>query len=124
VNETDKDLGLDVVGWKDFPDGNISKIEIFMQCATGENWEGKRGECILGDWGKILCCSNDRLRGLAIPYVIANEREWKRSVSDLIFMDRLRIASVLKDMDIPDEEFHWWNWCKKRIKQARESLLK
>ncbi len=122
MNETDKDLGLDVVGWKDFPDGNSSKVEIFMQCATGEDWEGKRGECNIVAWNRIISCSNDRLKGFAIPYVIGEEREWKRIVNDLIFMDRVRIASILKNKKIPDEEFCWWDWCEDRLKKVENNL--
>lgn len=122
VNATDKDLGLDVAGWRTFPDRRISKLEIFIQCATGEDWEENKGEeCNLGIWQSILCCSNDRMRGLAIPYIVADEVEWRRAAWTLIFLDRLRIASVLRSKPIPDNEYHWWRWCRKRIGRGRKS---
>jgi len=120
VNDTDKDLGLDVVGWRDFPDRYISKVEVYMQCATGENWTTKKYECDLQVWDSILKCSNDRLKGLAVPYVVAGGEEWKRAAWGLLFMDRLRIASILSGRELPDNEYNWWEWCCERIKVARE----
>lgn len=120
VNDTDKDLGLDVAGWKDFPDRYISKLEVYMQCATGENWTIKKNECDLQVWDSILKCSNDRLSGLAIPYVVAEGEEWKRAAWGLLLMDRLRIASVLSNRELPKNEHNWWRWCSERIKLGRE----
>jgi len=120
VNDTDKDLGLDVAGWKDFPDRYISKLEVYMQCATGENWTTKKSQCDLSVWDSILKCSNDRLKGLAIPYVVAEGEEWKRSALGLLFMDRLRIASVLSGRELPNNEYNWWRWCRERIRLGRE----
>lgn len=116
VNATDKDLGLDVVGWHDFPDKRKSKLEVFMQCATGDDWEGKRCQCDLSEWQGILFCTNDRLRGLAIPYVVADEREWKRAIYGLLFMDRVRISSAINAGDLPERT--WADWCKARIKEV------
>ena len=120
VNDTDKDLGLDVAGWKNFSDGYLSKIEVYMQCATGENWSKKKEDCKLAIWDKILTCYNDRLRGLAIPYVLTGGEEWEREACGLLFMDRLRIASVLSGKKLPDDEYKWWEWCEGRIKQGRK----
>jgi hypothetical protein len=119
INDTDKDLGLDVVGWHDFPDERISKLEVFVQCATGENWESKRGECNLHEWQSILCCSNERIRGLAIPYVIADEREWRRSCWDLLFLDRLRISSVIGIKSLEKSKM-WIDWCEERIGEVNQ----
>jgi hypothetical protein len=122
VNDTDKDLGLDVVGWQDFPDKRISKLEVFVQCATGENWESKRGECNLHLWQSILCCSNERIRGLAIPYVVADEEEWKRSCWDLLFLDRLRISSVIGTKVLVKSKI-WIDWCEGRIKEVNKGVI-
>jgi len=122
VNATDKDLGLDVAGWRSFPDDRLSQLEVFMQCATGEDWEGKKADCNLNVWQAILCCSNERMRGLAIPYVVANNAEWRRAAWGLLFMDRLRIVSVLNDRVLPEQQFRWWSWCRDRIRKARQSV--
>ncbi len=120
VNDTDKDLGLDVVGWRDFPDRRISKLELFVQCATGEDWGSKRGQCDLHEWQGILWCAHDRFRGLAIPYVVADDIEWRRSVCGLLFMDRVRISSVIRDEDLPDTM--WKDWCAKRIAEVNRGI--
>ena len=124
VNATDNDLGLDVVAWKDFPDRYISKVEVYMQCGTGEDWRCKKHDCDLAKWQAVLMCSNDRLKGLAIPYVVADERMWRREAWGVLFMDRLRIASVLRDKKLPDDKYHWWRWCDERITAAREPQVK
>ena len=39
-----KDAGLDIVAWLPFPDNRSAKVIAFGQCATGDNWWGKRYE--------------------------------------------------------------------------------
>ncbi len=98
----------------------MSKVEVFIQCATGENWESKKFECNLSAWQSIIRCTNDRLLGLAIPYVIAEEREWKKSCWDLLFLDRLRISGVIGNKALPDEGKSWIDWSKARIREVNE----
>lgn len=121
VNATDKDEGLDVAAWKNFSDKYLSKLEVYMQCATGTNWRGKKEDCKLYVWEKILTCYTERVRGLAIPYVVAEGHDWNHEVCGLLFMDRLRIASVLNGRKLPDTKYNWWKWCEKRISIGRES---
>lgn len=122
VRATDKDLGLDVAGWKSFPDERISKIEVFMQCATGEGWEEKRGECVLvlNTWAGILSSSHGRLSGLAIPYTVADNEDWTRLVAGLIFMDRIRIASVISSRSYGDNSLSMRRWCKVQIRKGNQ----
>ena len=76
---TDKDLGLDVVGWKDFADGGTSKVLVYMQCATGEDWQGKRGDLDLdGVWRQIICWTTPPVKALAIPYIVRSSERWNR----------------------------------------------
>ena len=121
VNATDKDLGLDVVGWKDFNDGQRNKLQVYMQCATGENWTGKRGEPDIEIWCKILLWNMDPVRALAIPYV-ASEEEWEREGAGILLMDRLRLALLLAGMTLPDQERGWSVWCEERIATGRAAL--
>ena len=36
-----KDGGIDVISWRDHPDGMPGKIYLLGQCASGQNWESK-----------------------------------------------------------------------------------
>lgn len=124
VKATDKDLWLDVAGWKSFSDERSSKLEVFMQCATGEDWGEKRGECTLAlaAWEGIIRCSYGRLSGLAVPYIVADDEEWARTVAGLLFMDRLRIATVLSNRPLPDNAQNFQKWCKAQIKKGSQQV--
>ena len=124
VKSTDKDLGLDVVGWKDFDDGKVSKILVYMQCATGEDWLGKRSDIDLstaGVWNNIVAWTTPPVKALAIPYVVSPGVDWQRAASGLLLMDRLRISSVLPARSVSIEGFDWLEWFKSRIDVASKS---
>ena len=119
VQPTDKDLGLDVVGWKDFVDAQTSKVLVYMQCATGEDWECKRGDLDLeGRWRQIISWTTPPVKALAIPYVIPPGREWRRATPGLLLMDRLRISSVLPATSISIDGIDWRGWFKSRVDAA------
>ena len=121
VNSSDKDLGLDVVGWKNFVDGRTSKIQVYMQCATGEDWKSKRVELDLGGkWDIIMTWTLAPVRGLAIPYVVAPEREWNREAPGLLLFDRLRICSLLPTDVQATNGIDWSRWCEGRVAKVRE----
>ena len=44
VKPTDKDMGVDAVAWKPFPDGRQGQIVILGNCSTGDDWHEKLGE--------------------------------------------------------------------------------
>ena len=118
VQPTDKDLSLDVVGWKDFIDERTSKVVVYMQCATGENWKSKRNDLDLnagGWWNRIIVWAHPPLKALAIPYVIGSDDEWDRANGGLLIMDRLRICSVLSVCIQSVDESDWSEWCENRI---------
>ena len=125
VKPTDKDLGLDVVGWKDFPDEATSKILVYMQCATGEDWLGKRGDLDLstaGVWSQTIGWTTPPVKALAIPYVVPPGEDWQRATPGILLMDRLRISSVLPDCELSIEGFDLPGWFQERIKRVSISL--
>lgn len=124
INTTDQDLGLDAVAWKNFPDKYWGKLEIYMQCATGQDWESKRCDFSLPKWRTILYWPFDPVPGLAIPYVVS-KHEWERACTGVLLMDRLRIASVLKGYSFQKCKQNWQNWrdwCEYRIEQGRQQI--
>ena len=123
VRATDKDLGLDVVGWKDFDDRQISKVLVYMQCATGEDWPRKKGDLDLsmaGVWSNIMRWTTPPVKAMAIPYIVPPGDEWERETSGLLFMDRLRISSVLPARSVSAGDFDWLGWFKSRVAVASE----
>ena len=118
LRSTDKDLGLDVVGWKDFVDGMSSKLLVYMQCATGEHWLRKRGDLDLGTsgvWNQIIAWTNSPVKALAIPYVVPPGEDWQRATPGILLMDRLRISSVLPARSVSIDGIDWSGWFKSRI---------
>ena len=121
VKSTDKDLGLDVVGWKDFADGATSKVLVYMQCATGEHWLGKKGDLDLGIggvWNQTIAWTTPPVKALAIPYVVSPGDDWRRATPGLLLLDRLRISSVLPARAVSIEGFDWPAWFKSRVAHA------
>ena len=124
VRSTDKDLGLDVVGWKNFADEMASKILVYMQCATGENWLRKRGDLDLGTsgvWNQTMAWTTPPVRAMAIPYIVPPGDEWRRSTPGLLLMDRLRISSVLPAKSVSIEGIDWAGWFKARVSLASKT---
>lgn len=121
VQSTDNDLGLDVAGWKAFPDERPGKLKLFVQCATGIHWRNKKHDLDMERWKGILYMYVTPLTGMAIPYVLADETDWRRQTSGLILFDRLRISSCLDGHRLPPGH-NWAQWCKQRIREGRERL--
>lgn len=124
VKNTDKDLGLDLVAWKNFVDQRASKVLVYMQCATGNNWYSKRGDLDLsigGVWNQILGWTTPPIKGMAIPYVIPSGIEWQRATPGMLLMDRLRIASLLPPKAIRTAGFRWRKWYFERVSEAKKS---
>ena len=121
VRSTDKDLGLDVVGWKDFQDARTSKVLVYMQCATGENWFSKKGDLDLGMggvWNQTLAWTTPPVKAMAIPYIVPPGEDWQRSTPGLLLMDRLRISSVLPARSVSINGVDWVGWFKSRVATA------
>ena len=118
VKSTDKDLGLDVVGWRDFADKQTSKLLVYMQCATGRDWPNKRGDLDLstgGVWNRTISWTTPPVKALAIPYVVQPGVEWGRATPGLLLMDRLRISSVLPAKAVSVAGIDWRGWFNNRI---------
>ena len=116
---TDQDLGVDVVGWKDFSDSHNNRLQVFAQCATGEGWlEEKKGEPNLEMWSGVLLWGIDPVKALAIPYVVNNEDRWQRNMAGRLLLDRVRIASTLLGTTLNDEVVSWADWVTERVDLA------
>ena len=126
IQYTDKDLGLDVVGWRDFVDHRSSKILVYMQCATGQNWESKRGDLDLGPagiWNSTMTWSIQPVKAIAIPYIAEIGDDWTRATTGLILFDRLRLSSLLPAAHECDMYIDWTSWCESRVLAAQQQQL-
>ena len=129
IRSTDKDLGLDVVGWKDFVDSEISKLLVYMQCATGEDWPKKSGDLDLGTagvWNKTMEWTVPPVKAMAIPYVVPPGIEWERATPGVLFLDRLRITSLLPARSVSQaviaEGVDWNLWFEERKTVVANSI--
>ena len=118
VKSTDKDLGLDVVGWRNFDDCRTSKLLVYMQCATGEDWLSKKGDLDLSVWNQIMVWTVAPVKALAIPYVVSPGLDWARATPGLLLLDRLRISSMLPATTVCIDGLDWHEWFKRRVDWA------
>ena len=113
---TDQDLGVDVVGWKEFSDDHNNRLQIFAQCATGEGWlEEKKGEPNLEMWSGLLLWGTPPLRALAIPYVVNDKEKWQRNIAGRLLLDRVRIVEALRGIELREEPIPWDDWVAERV---------
>ena len=120
VLATDQDMGLDVVGWKDFADRHNNLLQIYAQCATGEGWlEEKIGEPNIEMWSGVLLWGLTPITALAVPYVASPDGLWQRRMAGRLLLDRLRIAAALDGVHLEDGPIYWADWAETRASRAR-----
>ena len=119
VLNTDKDMGLDVVGWTSFTDEHNNLLQVYAQCATGEGWlEEKSGEPNIKMWSDILFWGLDPIPALAVPYVAERDGMWQRRMAGRLLLDRLRIAVALRGQEIKDGPVQWYDWAEDRASRG------
>ena len=120
IKARDKDMGLDAVAWKPFPDRLAGQVVMFGACATGANWRGKIGELILHRWQNFVSFTVPPALLFAVPWV-PEEEDWAQiQESGYIVFDRLRaVASMGR-----------WSgnrtvntWCRKRLRETAAELI-
>ena len=97
-----KDAGLDVVVWRDFPDKRDGKLIAFGQCATGENWTGKLGDLRPRDWCKLWMNESPLVDPLATLFVPRRvDRDFWRRANGYggILFDRCRVVALTTQLD-------------------------
>jgi hypothetical protein len=119
-----KDGHLDVVAWRDFPDGAPGKLVLFGSCASGGNWRRKLTELNPGafcrKWIAGLC--SPILKTMFIPYRIGTGNlDWRDRVCDAgIIFERCRIAYWAdQDPSAWDSAAHQ-EWVAKALGRLRE----
>jgi hypothetical protein len=121
--ESLKDGGIDVIAWRNHPDGMPSKMYLLGQCASGQNWAGKSVvEYIQQLHGSWFTFEPARFStpAMFIPFIFHRDIDEDRTGSFLdavknrfwyeekrfgIIFDRLRIAHFAQVcLGVPDTE--------------------
>jgi len=115
VSSHKKDGGIDIVAWRDFPDGMPSKLYLLGQCASGDAYPSKSIKNFLGsfhgDWFTVQPASPP-IDALFIPFMLDHDLVVRKSENvdkaraghylsmarDLgVIVDRCRIAYLVED---------------------------
>jgi len=90
----DKDGGIDVLCYRQFPDKRGNYPVIFVQCATGRNWTAKRGLDVLNLWTNWIHFKARNLlsRGFAVPFALGDETFRQTQMrGNCLILDRIRL---------------------------------
>lgn len=93
--ENMKDAGLDIVAWREFPDQRASKLIAFGQCATGNDWWGKRRDLNPVSWcGSWLSKPplTFPLKMFFVPHAVPRNQWHQLGYDAGLIFDRFRIA--------------------------------
>jgi hypothetical protein len=112
---------LDVVAWRGFPDRESSKVIVFGQCATGNDWWEKRNDLQPQSWcGKWLLKhpAVPPLKAFFVPHRVPSER-WPELTFDAgVVFDRCRL-SHLANPSLPEPlREHLKAWSSKAIAEV------
>jgi len=121
-----QDDRLDLVAWRDFPDGAEGKLILVGQCASGSNWESKKREldevAFFQDW---FSDQPPSLRGgmriaLFVPHRIAKKKWIPATRRAGIIFDRCRIAYLSQtNPEFKDRE-GFCSWSSKTLAGVRQ----
>lgn len=123
TDPVDKDLGLDIITRVKFGDEGPGTLYAVVQCATGQNWEGKTGTPSFGTWGPLLMWNAPLHRMIAFPWRWDNgprqlARKSRRFEASIL--DRFRLLSGSSNPDAfltKAERAAALRWCRKMIRR-------
>lgn len=100
-----KDMTLDILFYRPFPDGRQGFPYFMVQCASGANWPKKIRDPDLNVWSNIVRPITKPMRGVAIPYC-CSERDFHQYCvkTEGLLLDRCRLlgASQVNRTWLPD----------------------
>jgi hypothetical protein len=95
-DSNDKDGGVDILCYRQFPDERGNYPAFFIQCATGSNWTDKRMINALNLWSNWIAFYSHSLisRGFAVPFAFGNETFRQTQIrGDCLVLDRIRLLA-------------------------------
>jgi hypothetical protein len=96
ILESPRWLPEDVVCHFPFPDGWGGRPRYLVQCASGENWKGKKATPKVALWEKLIDFTTKPLRGIAMPFALL-EDEFRREANDdllALLLNRHRLGAL------------------------------
>lgn len=110
-----KDDTLDVVAWKRFPDKRAGSLIMFGQCASGNDWIGKRSEmqprAFISSWID-RDFAVDCVRAFFVPHRIAMDEWEETSRKGGIAFDRCRVSFWSHGRGQLPETKQLVDWCR------------
>lgn len=119
-----QDDTLDLIAWRDFPDGQEGKLFLVGQCASGGDWEKKKreldAEAFFDDWFSERPPSLRGMRiGLFIPHRVPRKKWAPTTRRAGIIFDRCRIAYWTHQNKGFKDQKRYSDWSRKTLSTVR-----
>lgn len=109
-----KEMGLDLLCYRPFPDGRRGIPVYLLQCASGDDWDLKLHTPDLNKWRDIIHFKNEPLKAFSTPFTF-QEREYNQIIASVrgLFMDRCRLLCASRhnenwvSQDLQDRLIAW-----------------
>jgi hypothetical protein len=105
----DKDCGVDVVSWKPFVDGRSGQMILLTQCASGQNWIGKR-PVPQKRWVQYFHWAVNPTVAFAIADFVSPTKWLDQNCELGLFFDRVRLVNLLNDKQNGELEAKLTEW--------------
>ncbi len=94
-NYNSKELGLDLLGYRNFSDGRQGNIVYLIQCASGADWKDKLKTPDLEVWRDLVSFAPFPKRAFASPFLFDDETFKRNSIRvNGLLLDRARLFSA------------------------------
>lgn len=90
-----KDGGVDVIGWKPFPDNKSGMPVLFVQCTLQRDFTDKAADIELRHWSGWIKLQTPPTTVLAIPGHVAGHEKWEEISARSMILDRFRLAGLI-----------------------------
>jgi hypothetical protein len=113
-----KDGGVDVIGWKPFPDNKSGMPVLFVQCTLQRDFTDKAADIELRHWSGWIKLQTPPTTVLAIPGHVAGHEKWEEISARSMILDRFRLAGLLGAPEETDSVEGVKETTQNRIKQV------
>lgn len=115
-----KDGGVDVVGWRPFPDRRSGFPIILVQCTLQADILAKARDVDARLWASWLVMDDEPATALAVPQTISAGTGWDELALHGTVFERLRLTGLVpSDQPVPDLE----EWVRKTLTDLRPLLI-
>ena len=122
-----KELGLDLLCYRPFPDNRVGIPVYLTQCASGANWKSKLSTPHLGTWRNVIQFTTMPKRAFATPFAFLDREFIQHStVVDGLLLDRCRLLGASRcniDWVSPDLQDRLLAWAEHRTEVLLERSM-